>query len=114
MITFWFLCKPRFLVQDQQTLLYLKLGTFMVFFGIKRVLKPKDEKLGFFLPVWWPFFPKIYFFLSNNEINICMEYMDGGSLDLVLKKAGKIPEPYSRKIIYAVSSTVSHVCQILS
>ena len=31
-----------------------------------------------------------------------MEYMDGGSLDLVLKKAGKIPEPYSRKIIYAV------------
>ena len=32
-----------------------------------------------------------------------MEYMDGGSLDLVLKKTGKIPEPYSRKITYAVS-----------
>ena len=31
-----------------------------------------------------------------------MEYMDGGSLDLVLKKTGKIPEPYSRKITYAV------------
>ena len=32
-----------------------------------------------------------------------MEYMDGGSLDLVLKKTGKIPEQYSRKITYAVS-----------
>ena len=31
-----------------------------------------------------------------------MEYMDGGSLDLVLKKMGKIPEPYARKITYAV------------
>ena len=27
---------------------------------------------------------------SDGEINICMEYMDGGSLDLVIKKAGKI------------------------
>lgn len=35
-----------------------------------------------------------------------MEYMDGGSLDLVLKKTGKIPEPYSRKITYAVSTLV--------
>jgi hypothetical protein len=32
-----------------------------------------------------------------------MEYMDGGSLDLVLKKTGKIPEKYSRKITFAVS-----------
>ncbi len=40
---------------------------------------------------------------SDGEINICMEYMDGGSLDLVLKKTGKIPEQYSRKITYAVS-----------
>ena len=39
---------------------------------------------------------------SDGEINICMEYMNGGSLDLVLKKAGKIPEKYSRKITYAV------------
>ena len=31
-----------------------------------------------------------------------MEYMDGGSLDLVLKKIGRIPEMYSRKITYAV------------
>ena len=34
-----------------------------------------------------------------------MEYMDGGSLDLVLKKMGKIPEPYARKITYAVSGS---------
>ena len=40
--------------------------------------------------------------LSDGEINICMEYMDGGSLDLVMKKAGKIEEKYSRKITYAV------------
>ena len=32
-----------------------------------------------------------------------MEYMDGGSLDLVLKKIGRIPEKYARKITYAVS-----------
>ena len=31
-----------------------------------------------------------------------MEYMDGGSLDLILKKTGKIPEKYSRKINLAV------------
>ena len=40
---------------------------------------------------------------SDGEINICMEYMDGGSLDLVIKKMGKIPEKFSRKITYAVS-----------
>ena len=39
---------------------------------------------------------------SDGEINICMEYMDGGSLDLVIKKAGKIGEKYLRKITYAV------------
>ena len=44
-----------------------------------------------------------FLFFSDGEINICMEYMDGGSLDLILKKTGKIPEPYSRKITYAVS-----------
>lgn len=31
-------------------------------------------------------------FYSDGEISICMEYMDGGSLDLILKKAGRIPE----------------------
>ncbi|CAG5119368.1 unnamed protein product [Candidula unifasciata] len=32
-------------------------------------------------------------FYSDGEISICMEYMDGGSLDLILRKAGRIPEP---------------------
>ncbi|KAF3854871.1 hypothetical protein F7725_022926 [Dissostichus mawsoni] len=31
-------------------------------------------------------------FYSDGEISICMEHMDGGSLDQSLKKAGKIPE----------------------
>ena len=39
---------------------------------------------------------------SDGEINMVMEYMDGGSLDLVMKKRGKIEEQYSRKITYAV------------
>eukprot|EP00096_Caligus_rogercresseyi_P009610 TRINITY_DN3286_c1_g1_i1.p1 TRINITY_DN3286_c1_g1~~TRINITY_DN3286_c1_g1_i1.p1 ORF type:complete len:416 (+),score=126.60 TRINITY_DN3286_c1_g1_i1:60-1307(+) len=46
---------------------------------------------------------------SDGEINICMEYMDGGSLDLVLKKTGKIPEKYSRKITYAVLRGLSYL-----
>ena len=45
------------------------------------------------------------FCFSDGEINICMEYMNGGSLDLALKQEGKIPEKYTRKITYAVSST---------
>lgn len=39
---------------------------------------------------------------SDGEISICMEYMDGGSLDLILKKAGKIPEPILGTITSAV------------
>ena len=31
-------------------------------------------------------------FCSDGEISMCMEYMDGGSLDLVMKKANQIPE----------------------
>ncbi|OQR73725.1 dual specificity mitogen-activated protein kinase kinase 1-like [Tropilaelaps mercedesae] len=31
-------------------------------------------------------------FYSDGEINVCMEYMDGGSLDLVLRRAYRIPE----------------------
>ena len=46
---------------------------------------------------------------SDGEINICMEYMDGGSLDLVLKKTGKIPEPYARKITTAVLRGLSYL-----
>ena len=48
---------------------------------------------------YWKYIP----YFSDGEINICMEYMDGGSLDLVLKKIGRIPEKYARKITYAVS-----------
>lgn len=46
---------------------------------------------------------------SDGEINICMEYMDGGSLDLILKKTGKIPEKYSRKINCAVLRGLSYL-----
>jgi len=35
-----------------------------------------------------------------------MEYMDGGSLDLILKKAGRIPEPYLGKITTAVGQLI--------
>ena len=38
----------------------------------------------------------------DGEINIFMEYMNGGSLDVVLRKIGKIPESYTKKITYAV------------
>ncbi|CAC5406560.1 MAP2K1 [Mytilus coruscus] len=41
-------------------------------------------------------------FYSDGEISICMEYMDGGSLDLILKKAGRIPEPILGKVTVAV------------
>lgn len=68
-------------------------------------------------------------FYSDGEINICMEYMvrvsrenpwqlaykwvfllffqDGGSLDLVLKKAGKIPESILGKVTIAVSKVAN-------
>jgi len=31
-------------------------------------------------------------FLKDGSVNIALEYMDAGSLALVLKKVGKIPE----------------------
>ena len=46
---------------------------------------------------------------SDGEIHICMEFMDGGSLDLVIKKAGKIQEKYLRKITYAVLRGLSYL-----
>nr|SVE70506.1 EOG090X08J3 [Daphnia similis]SVE72388.1 EOG090X08J3 [Daphnia similis] len=48
-------------------------------------------------------------FYSDGEISICMEYMDGGSLDLILKKAGKIPEQYLGKITIAVLKGLSYL-----
>ncbi|ETE58066.1 Dual specificity mitogen-activated protein kinase 1, partial [Ophiophagus hannah] len=42
-------------------------------------------------------------FYSDGEISICMEHMDGGSLDQVLKKAGRIPEKILGKVSIAGS-----------
>ena len=41
-------------------------------------------------------------FHSEGDFSICMEYMDGGSLDLVLNRYGKIPE----NILGCITSSV--------
>ena len=41
-------------------------------------------------------------FYSDGEISICMEHMDGGSLDQVLKEAKRIPEDILGKVSIAV------------
>ncbi|PAV83884.1 hypothetical protein WR25_17968 [Diploscapter pachys] len=41
-------------------------------------------------------------FIDNNDISICMEYMDGLSLDIVMKKAGRLPEKFVGRISVAV------------
>ncbi|NWQ84506.1 MP2K2 kinase, partial [Columbina picui] len=46
-------------------------------------------------------------FYSDGEISICMEHMDGGSLDQVLKEAKRIPEEILGKVSIAVSSAGS-------
>ncbi|KAI1230626.1 hypothetical protein IHE44_0010098 [Lamprotornis superbus] len=43
-------------------------------------------------------------FYSDGEISICMEHMDGGSLDQVLKEAKRIPEEILGKVSIAVSA----------
>ncbi|XP_069138596.1 dual specificity mitogen-activated protein kinase kinase 1-like isoform X1 [Argopecten irradians] len=48
-------------------------------------------------------------FYSDGEISICMEYMDGGSLDLILKKAGRIPEQILGKVTVAVLKGLSYL-----
>uniref|UniRef100_A0A0B6ZVN3 mitogen-activated protein kinase kinase n=1 Tax=Arion vulgaris TaxID=1028688 RepID=A0A0B6ZVN3_9EUPU len=48
-------------------------------------------------------------FYSDGEISICMEYMDGGSLDLILRKAGRIPEPILGIINIAVLKGLSYL-----
>ncbi|XP_023227945.1 dual specificity mitogen-activated protein kinase kinase 1-like isoform X2 [Centruroides sculpturatus] len=48
-------------------------------------------------------------FYSDGEINICMEYMDGGSLDLVLKKAGRIPEQILGQVTIAVLKGLNYL-----
>uniref|UniRef100_A0A1I7WGA6 mitogen-activated protein kinase kinase n=1 Tax=Heterorhabditis bacteriophora TaxID=37862 RepID=A0A1I7WGA6_HETBA len=41
-------------------------------------------------------------FIDNNDISICMEYMDGLSLDIVMKKVGRLPEKFVGRISVAV------------
>ncbi|XP_066248631.1 dual specificity mitogen-activated protein kinase kinase dSOR1 [Euwallacea similis] len=48
-------------------------------------------------------------FYSDGEISICIEYMDAGSLDLILKKAGRIPENILGKITSAVLKGLSYL-----
>lgn len=48
-------------------------------------------------------------FQSAGGISICMEYMDGGSLDLILKRAGRIPESILGKISLAVLKGLSYL-----
>ncbi|XP_070543184.1 dual specificity mitogen-activated protein kinase kinase 1-like [Ptychodera flava] len=48
-------------------------------------------------------------FYSDGEISICMEYMDGGSLDVILKKAKRIPEKILGKITIAVLKGLSYL-----
>jgi serine/threonine protein kinase len=48
-------------------------------------------------------------FYSDGEINICMEYMDGGSLDLVLKKAQRINEEILGKVTIAVLKGLNYL-----
>nr|CDS30004.1 mitogen activated protein kinase kinase [Hymenolepis microstoma]CDS30010.2 mitogen activated protein kinase kinase [Hymenolepis microstoma] len=53
-------------------------------------------------------------FLADGNINICMEYMDGGSLDIVLKHAGRMPEPIVSRILYAVLCGLEYLRKQLS
>lgn len=53
-------------------------------------------------------------FYSDGEISICMEYMDGGSLDLILKKAGRIPESILGLFFYIIVILCDHVKQKFS
>lgn len=48
-------------------------------------------------------------FNSDGEISICMEYMNGGSLDLVLRKVNRITEPILGKITDAVLKGLSYL-----
>lgn len=48
-------------------------------------------------------------FQTGGDISICMEYMDGGSLDLILRQAGRIPEPILGKITIAVIRSLCYL-----
>uniref|UniRef100_A0AC35UDS0 Protein kinase domain-containing protein n=1 Tax=Rhabditophanes sp. KR3021 TaxID=114890 RepID=A0AC35UDS0_9BILA len=48
-------------------------------------------------------------FTDNNDISICMEYMDGLSLDIVLQKTGKIAEKFVGRISASVVKGLSYL-----
>lgn len=48
-------------------------------------------------------------FYSDGEISICMEHMDGGSLDQILKKADRVPEDILGVITIAVLKGLSYL-----
>ncbi|XP_065672583.1 dual specificity mitogen-activated protein kinase kinase 1 isoform X2 [Hydra vulgaris] len=48
-------------------------------------------------------------FYNDGEISLCMEYMDGGSLDLILKKALRIPENILGIITLAVLKGLAYL-----
>uniref|UniRef100_A0A914WV36 mitogen-activated protein kinase kinase n=1 Tax=Plectus sambesii TaxID=2011161 RepID=A0A914WV36_9BILA len=48
-------------------------------------------------------------FTDNNDISICMEYMDGLSLDILLKRASRVAEPIIGKIAVAVVKGLTYL-----
>ncbi|XP_065059464.1 dual specificity mitogen-activated protein kinase kinase 2-like [Rhopilema esculentum] len=49
------------------------------------------------------------YFYSDGEISLCMEYMDGGSLDLMLKRTNRLSEEILGKIGVAVIKGLSYL-----
>lgn len=52
-------------------------------------------------------------FFADGDISLCMEYMDGGSLDIVLLHAGRLPEPIVAKILYSVIRGLVYLREVL-
>ncbi|OON15664.1 kinase domain protein [Opisthorchis viverrini] len=52
-------------------------------------------------------------FFADGDISLCMEYMNGGSLDVVLQHAGRIPEPIVAKFLYSVLKGLVYLGQTL-
>ena len=48
-------------------------------------------------------------FQDNNDISICMEFMDGLSLDIVLQTVGRIEEPIVGRIAVAVTKGLAYL-----
>eukprot|EP00053_Salpingoeca_punica_P012600 m.112987 g.112987 ORF g.112987 m.112987 type:complete len:439 (-) comp15989_c0_seq1:502-1818(-) len=52
-------------------------------------------------------------FLNDGEINILMEYMDGGSLDLVLQRIGRVEENVIRHICFRILRGLTYLATTL-